>query len=175
MLYIQRKQGFSLVELLVVIGVIALLIGVVLASSAQSRSLGRDAEVRTHVQTVKLALARAAQANSAGSYPGNANTWYCLKITGNCWKSPTHSANASLNSALMPYMPGATYPKPPGTSSGEYRFDAYLYAPSYTGVISGYTGPILVWWQEKPITNCEGLYAGELDTDVYYCYEKLLK
>jgi len=168
------------VELLIVLGIITLLIAVVGFNIIGARSSGRNAEVRAHVQTLKLALARAGQADPSGTYPG-VTTWRCLKPSGFCWRGQYREGGV-LNTFILTYTP--SLPTPPGTKSGEYRHDAYLYSVGGASVtlygvagniLSGYTGPILVWWQEKPITDCNGQYLGQLDTGVYYCAERLIQ
>lgn len=170
------KRAFTLIELLVVIGIIVLLTAVILTNVQKSRSYGRDAQVGTDKATIELAIARASANDANDKYPGNANTWYCLKTSGSCFRSGA-SADATVNSKLLPYMPGGAYPIPPTSKSGELRYDSYVYTPSNSALISGYTGPFLLWWQEKPIltADCNGYYAGQVDTGVYYCYEKLVK
>jgi prepilin-type N-terminal cleavage/methylation domain-containing protein len=171
------KRGFTIIELVIVIAIIGVLSAIVVASAVRSRSFGRDAQVKSDTQILKLVLARAAQADPNQKYPGSASTWYCLKTAGTCFRNGTTGAAASsaLNTTLSPFLPGGTYPTPPFSKSGEYRFDSYVYTPSAPSVISGYTGAFIVWWQEKPIlsADCNGYYAGQLDTGVYYCYEKL--
>lgn len=171
-----KIQGFSLIELIVVIAVIGLLSGIVIASVSDARRSNRDAQVRTQVQTIKLALARAAAADPNGKYPGD-NSWQCLKASGTCWKAPyTYNANAGLHASVVAYLPGGEWPVPPGTKLGEYRHDSYLYSARTTlPGVTGYAGPVLVWWQEKPIlpADCKGDYKGELESGIYYCYETL--
>ncbi len=175
-----RLKGFSLIELLIVIGVIGLLMGVVGASIIKSRATGRDAEVRSHVQNLKLAFARAAAADPSGAYPEPTPTWRCVKTSGTCWRG-VYSGDSTLVATLNSFMP--SIPTSPGAKTGEYRFDTYLYSPgpvtSISGfastIMSGYTGPVLVWWQEKPITDCNGHYLGQLDTGIYYCAERLIQ
>lgn len=171
------KRGFTLIELLVVIAIIGLLSLIVEASVSKSRSYGHDAEVRTDKATIELAIAKAAEADPDDKYPGTAGTWYCLKTTaGTCFGGGA-SENAAMNAKLLPFMPGGVYPKPPTSKSGELRYDSYAYTPSSSSIISGYSGPFVLWWQENPIqtSDCNGYYAGQINPGVYYCYDRLIK
>lgn len=176
----KNHAGFTLMELLVVIAIIGVFMLIVTSSFASSRSSGRDSQVRADRQTIKLGLSRTAEFTNGGKFPGTANQWTCLKTTsGTCFRG-TGTVDAALNTLVLANMPGRVYPLPPKSTSGEYRYDSYVYSPSYVSALSssplaGYTGPILIWWQEKAIASglCNGWNAGALDTGVYYCYEKV--
>ena len=77
----KSQKGFSLIELLVVFGIIGILTVIVFASFSQSRASARDAQVKSDKQSIKLAIARYVQFAQGGKYPGTLNNWYCLKIT----------------------------------------------------------------------------------------------
>ncbi len=180
MKYHKNHYGFTLVELLVVCAIIAILVAVIIPSINQSRARGRDAQVRAQVQTIKLALARAAAANVSETYPGTVGTWYCLTTTTGACSNSSLNANESntLNTQLLPYFPGNVYPQAQGAVSGQYRYNAYVYNPYDAGIkIPGYNGPILLWWQEKTIqpADCNGtIFVGTgVDAGLNYCYERL--
>ncbi|OHA89322.1 MAG: hypothetical protein A2653_01360 [Candidatus Zambryskibacteria bacterium RIFCSPHIGHO2_01_FULL_43_25] len=170
----EKNRGFSLVELLVVVGIIAILISVVIVGSQTVRSRGRDAQVRSDVSTIILAFERFRN-NSADSpnyrYPGVYNQVQCLKASGTCWGG-AYNGNSTISANLANYL--STIPTPPGTKSGELRHDAYLF---YSGSSDPFglgigNGSWLVWPQEKPIPDCKGLARQESD-GIYYCYQLL--
>lgn len=62
-----RKQGFTLLEIVLVIGVIILLMSVVLASTASARAKSRDAQRVADLSQAAIAIEQYRQAH--GSYP----------------------------------------------------------------------------------------------------------
>jgi prepilin-type N-terminal cleavage/methylation domain-containing protein len=61
------KQGFTLAELIVVIGIIGLLAGIILTSISQARANSRDKNQKSEIKQLQLALGLYREAN--GSYP----------------------------------------------------------------------------------------------------------
>lgn len=177
------KKGFTLIELLVVIAIIGLIVAVVSVAINGAQSRGRDSKVRSDKQLIVLALVRAREADPNYQYPGvgGASSAYCLKASGTCWNG-AYSGNSTIATAISPYLTNGVIPKPPGTKSGEHRYDSYLYMPGPTSVntVNGpKVGAWLVWPQEKPIPDCNsgGDDGGTTDpgTGIYYCYEMLPK
>ncbi len=183
----RKNAGFTFTELMIILLIISFLMLIVMTSVTKSRSSGRDSQVRADKQTIKLALARAAQfvPNSGGKYPGTAGTWYCLKTTGtNCFNTQG-VMDPALNGLILTYFPGSVYPTPPGARVGENRYDAYIYTPNWSSDPLGVGGPVLVWPSEKLITaqstECNGYVSfqsggsggSNSGVDVYYCYERL--
>jgi prepilin-type N-terminal cleavage/methylation domain-containing protein len=169
-----NRRGFSLVELLVVITVIGLLVGVVTNSVIITRARSRDAQVRADKQTLILALVRAKEADVNNQYPVTLGAGACIKAIGTCWRN-NYSGNATIGDALAPYVPGGIIPKPPGSTSGQYRHDAYLiYRPNSS--VGNYPAgsSFIIWPQEKNISvsECNGIVQN-LDSGIWYCYEKL--
>ncbi len=65
-----KHQGFTLLEMLVSVGIIAILVSVVTVSYNTAQKKGRDARRRNHLELVQQAFEQYAGAN-AGSYPAN--------------------------------------------------------------------------------------------------------
>lgn len=169
-----RKFGFTIAEMAIAIGIVGLLMAVVLPAISKIQSGGRDGQVRSDIQRLKVALLKAKEANSDYQYPG-VSGWQCVKSSGSCWSSPSYSGNTTITNAISPYLPAGVIPQPPGTSSGQKRYDAYLfnpYLPQSQALSGNVYGPILVWYQEKPINDCNG-YTTSYESGIYYCYEKL--
>lgn len=173
----QQRDGFTLIELMVVIAIIGVLSAVVITSVSQAKSKSRDAQVRSDLQLLKLAFVRYRESGASPtySYPSTSGVWKCLKTSGTCWSAPTYSFDAAATSNISPYFPGGVVPKPPGTKSGEFRFDSYLYANPIVPTSGYQSGAYIVWPQESPISNadCRGWNRGLLSDGIYYCYERL--
>jgi prepilin-type N-terminal cleavage/methylation domain-containing protein len=171
---VRLKSGFTLMELMVALGIVALLVAIVLTNLTQAKSRGRDSQVRADIGKIRLALVKVRESNPLYHYPGTAGAYQCIKTTGTCFKGQ-YSANTTLTSAISSYFPGQAIPKPPGTNTSENRHDAYVlnpYLPAATPLPNGQYGPVLIWYQEKPIPDCKG-YVAQHETGIYYCYEQL--
>lgn len=173
------NRAFTINELIVVVAIIGLISAVVVASISSVRSKARDAQVRSDKQLLILALVRAREADPNYLYPGSGNpvgTYRCLKpvFSLTCWRNTLNSGSA-IYTTIQPYLPNGIVPTPPGTRSGQYRHDAYVFTANAIPTAGYPQGAYLIWWQEKPIPNneCNGWNAGQLDTGIYYCYEQL--
>src|SRR4030095_15859899 len=67
-------RGFTLVELLVVIGIIALMVGILLPVLAKAREKANATKCQANLRTLMQAFLMFAQDNK-GSLPGNKNDW----------------------------------------------------------------------------------------------------
>lgn len=67
-----KKKGFSLIELLIVIAIIAILSGVGLASFSGTQKRGRDARRQADLESVRSALELYRADNSSTGYPNPA-------------------------------------------------------------------------------------------------------
>jgi len=72
----RKPKGFTLVELLVVVAIMALLLSVVMAIFSGARTKSRDVTREEHVKTLQSALAL--YANNVGIYPTTAAAGMCL-------------------------------------------------------------------------------------------------
>lgn len=113
------KKGFTLIEILIVIAIIAVLTGIITVSLAPARKKGRDAQRVSDLANMRIAIALYKSVN--GHYPIHDDipgTW----ATENIGSDKNNEAWEDLRADLAPYM---ALPRDP-LSSGFAR-------PSYTG------------------------------------------
>ena len=117
---VRHTSGFTLTELLVVIGIIALLASIIIAGSASSRKTSRDARRIADIGQISVALESYYASNQA--YPTTGGAWFSL-----C--DGTHTATGATG-----YVPGlaTTYigvlPRDPsGCPSAAGLFQGYGY------------------------------------------------
>jgi general secretion pathway protein G len=115
-----KQKGFTLIELMVVIALIALLASVILASVRTAGAKGRDAARRENLSAVKLALEL--NFNDSNSFPaGNEVDWAILSgplssflPSGvpadpvDAWPEPLYKSTGSVYSIYMQYESGAS-------------------------------------------------------------------
>ncbi len=102
-------KGFTLIELLVVMSIIFLLASVTLVLADQARLNARNAQRSSIVQSYKVALELAYDAN--GMFPrttglGYAGDQVCLGVypTGTCWYGG-FTPQTAVQAAVSPYVP----------------------------------------------------------------------
>lgn len=165
--FIQKKSGFTIIELMVVVAIIGLLSSVILASLNGARVKARDAKRLSEKQQIKLALELAY--DDLGQYPSSGGTWKCLGPGGlTCWNG-SYISSADIYNNLSLYLPQIPTPD---AVSGNRAHDAYLYYSDHpSGVLGGPPGTYLIWYQEQEIT-AEECNTNPTNYDAYwYCYE----
>lgn len=124
-----KEKGFTLVELLVVISIIALLSSIVLASVNTARSRSRDAQRRLAIRQIQTALELYYHQN--GSYPisGGATS------PNGSWSTSNDSSWITLQTALAPYIISLpTDPKQDSSGSPVVSGASYAMAYSYFSI-----------------------------------------
>ena len=121
---VERKlnQGFTLVEILLVVAIIGVLATIVLSSVSDSRGSARDASRAQTMKQLEIALERYRNENN-GQYPDTGNVWF-----GNC----RLTGNTALTGASG-YIPNLApqfiqeLPAPVLGCSGTNQWDGFLY------------------------------------------------
>lgn len=95
-----NKKGFTLIEILIVIAIIALLMGIVLASTVKMKEGGAYTKRLADIKQLELALSRYNSTNNF--YPNTGGAWW--SITGGC--SVTGGSGGGNTVAQTSWIPG---------------------------------------------------------------------
>lgn len=133
---IQRRRGFTLIEVLVVVAIIALLVAILLPSLSAAREQARRAVCLSNKKQIALALGSYMSAND-GYFPGPNTTGYTISETKGYipnmpgGKMPVGKTAPTYNMSWVPPLFGETLDFP-SDRLGRYRASAegYLQCPS---------------------------------------------
>lgn len=117
----QRRAGFTLIEILIVVGIIGILIAVSGFYFKYSVKKARDEQRKAHIQEYKIALEAFANANNS-YYPSSGTS--ARRVGGFTYTSGTVAgANSFCESYLKSFMTKCPEdPKYDGFSSGYYKY-----------------------------------------------------
>lgn len=122
-----NKKGFTLIELMVAISIVAILSTIGIVSYTQAQRVSRDSRRKQDLRSIQGALEVYRITN--GSYPSLADTWY-LSTTGTIW---IPGMNETYISPSLPVDPKQSAPCYPWNSTTCYNY-AYYAGPWCTGV-----------------------------------------
>jgi prepilin-type N-terminal cleavage/methylation domain-containing protein len=136
------KKGFTLIEILIVIAIIAILASIVLVGLGPTQRAGRDARRVSDLRQVQNGLEL--YYNKCGYYPGAAAP--CTSYSANnTWSGMTGAlTGSSIGINTMPQDPtvGHTYYYAASSAGNSYMVAARL-EDTGSGVFSNYTPPTL--------------------------------
>ncbi len=181
---IRQRKGFTLIEILIVVAIIAILASVVLVGLGPTQQSGRDARRISDLREVQNALELFY--NKCGFYPGTAPSGVCATIAGSpgtAWSGTTASLSATLMAAAiginspLPDDPSTnrTYAYGYNAANTAYILAAALENANNSAVGSGYNPPSttgIAGWSEDsvtitPATTCSGVPTN--GTGATYC------
>lgn len=143
----KTRQGFTLIEMMVVIAIVGLLLAVVIVAGTRARQKARTSQALNDLARIQLALA--SYQTERGTYPssrGGAGNWDGLYST-------TGDSTANWIPGLTPsYM--ITLPRSPnnstsGTNNYVYNSDGINYK--------------LIWQNAEECTKVKSLHPGLID------------
>jgi prepilin-type N-terminal cleavage/methylation domain-containing protein len=140
----QKKAGFTLTELLVVLAIISVLSGIVLFNVNVARNKGKNARAVADVSQYLTGLALARESRATKDYPPTGGNRVCLGTGATCrWGGGSFTSSSSVNNALTLVM--SSLP------SSDYRVGNYQ-GYSYQSDGTGYT---INWFLYGLNRNCE--------------------
>jgi prepilin-type N-terminal cleavage/methylation domain-containing protein len=160
-----NKKGFTLIEILIVVAIIAILASIVLVGLGPAQQSGRDARRLADLHGIQNALEL--YYNKCGFYPGTAN----------CASNVSAGTMAALNAALVGQAAGlginANLPvDPSAAANGGYFYESFTGGTSYVigaklentanSVFTNYTPPTVGVPQGHQCTAAASEYCATL-------------
>ena len=108
---IKHMGGFTLLELLVVIGIIGLLMGIAAVSYTAAQGKTRDSRRKQDMKSIQAAMEQAYSASATSVYP------VCVDVS-----PPTNIASDGSTCAIATYFSASVLPVDPGTH--DYYFNS---------------------------------------------------
>ncbi|MCL5407168.1 MAG: type II secretion system GspH family protein [Patescibacteria group bacterium] len=151
------KKGFTLIELMLVVGIIMVLASLVMVSVSKSRARGRDGKRIADLSTIQLAMEMYKDSN--GVYPSSYGPW------ANSMQSGAGTYWANLQGTLTNYL----YPIPKDPiNKNNYRYEIYS-GMDYTMTPNTYYGRYYIRTRVEDKDNATEITAGD-PTSKTWCY-----
>jgi prepilin-type N-terminal cleavage/methylation domain-containing protein len=147
----KARQGFTIIELLIVIAIIAILAGLVLNNFRGAQAKARDTQRVTDVNNIHSKLEEYYNDNNA--YPQTFTQATLSGIDAQSLVDPD-GASVTINAAVADEAAADALADPDTT-------DEYLYAAFPTGCTNACTGYVLVSFIERPTTTTPNPYRKE--------------
>lgn len=147
----KARQGFTIIELLIVIAIIAILAGLVLNNFRGAQAKARDTQRVTDVNNIHSKLEEYYNDNNA--YPSTFTAATLSGIDGNSLVDPD-GATISINAAVADETAADAVTNPTTTVE-------YLYIPFPTGCTNNCTGYVLKTFIERPTSTTPNPYRKE--------------
>ncbi len=169
-----RHRGFTIVELLIVIVVIAILAAITIVAFNGVQQRARDAKRQSDVKTIAKALEL--YYTEKGAYPNATNYTPGSTTINSGWSTTADGSWSNLEAALQPYV--SALPRSPGNStspaiSGGDSYDYVGFSNStYCGTTAG-QGYYLTYRLENSaqtmttVGACNGTAPGPYSSSVY--------
>lgn len=148
-----KTKGFTLIEILIVVAIIAILASIVIVGVAPAQQSGRDARRISDLQNIRNGLQLFY--SRCGFYPGLTNSTTCAGVT-NDYTGMVTALTSSANSLGISSVPNDP------SSNRKYYYSSSLDGSSYTlgavlenqsnSVFVGYTAPTLL---PSGLTSCD--------------------
>src|SRR3989338_7758435 len=95
------RKGFTLIELMVAITIIAIISTIGLVTYSKAQMLGRDAKRKQDLRSISIALQLYYQANKRYPETGPANGYNQVSTNGGFWIIDSHTPNAAFNTSYI--------------------------------------------------------------------------
>jgi prepilin-type N-terminal cleavage/methylation domain-containing protein/prepilin-type processing-associated H-X9-DG protein len=129
---LRRRKGFTLVELLVVIGIITILLAILLPAVSRARESGERAKCASNLRQIAVGFTIYANENR-GRYPGDGNGGLRRDYDWIFWQSDRNLADSAIAKVLRNADPNIfRCPADDVTVRYRHSFDPQFYRYSYT-------------------------------------------
>jgi prepilin-type N-terminal cleavage/methylation domain-containing protein len=178
-----RAKGFTLVELLVVIGIIALLIGILLPTLGRARQMAKDTLCKSNMRQVSMALilytntnrGLLPQAETSDGIPWQVQIWQTVMRTsfsstditgGGTYSYLAHTAfecptadQSKYVSPISPTAPAGTPPNTDGYDNTDHRHNGYALNIDLPGTLGEKSWGMIAAQEGPQITESKKLFA----------------
>ena len=123
----KKQAGFTVIELMTAIVIIALLIGIGLPNLASARTRANSANVKANAHTAQVMVQTYANDN-VGKCPENVTVLWTAASAGGYWKlmsNPFDKAQLALSNESLPAIAGAVAYEPAGVGSPKFYIYGY--------------------------------------------------